>query len=134
MLVVDTNLIVYHYLSDEHAPILAAVLRHDRWWIAPRLWQSELQNVLWTYVRRDLLQFEDAIAILDNAGRLVGTIEPEASAEEILRLAVNSGCSAYDCEFVALAQKLNIPLLTFDRLLLRSFPTTALTPAAYLSG
>ncbi len=73
---------------------------------------------------------EELIDVLQAAADASGrTLE-----QEILCLAVNSGCSAYDCEFVALAQKLNIPLLTFDCLLLRSFPTTALTPIAYLSG
>ncbi len=37
-----------------------------------------------------------------------------------------TGCSAYDCEFVALAIKLNTHLVTMDKKLLRAFPKCAL--------
>lgn len=43
-------------------------------------------------------------------------------AESVLRLAFSSGCSAYDCEFVALAGKLGVPLVTADRRVLAAFP------------
>jgi predicted nucleic acid-binding protein len=34
----------------------------------------------------------------------------------------DSDCSAYDCEFVALAVQLEIKLVTMDKKLLKSFP------------
>jgi len=37
-------------------------------------------------------------------------------------LAASSGCSAYDCEFVAAAQQLDAPLVTADRALRKGFP------------
>ena len=45
----------------------------------------------------------------------------------VLRLAAGSGCSAYDCEFVALAQDLNIPPVTVDRQVLGAFPKETLS-------
>jgi predicted nucleic acid-binding protein len=132
MLVVDTNLIAYRYLSDAHADLLDALLRHDRDWVAPRLWRSELRNVLWTYLRRDLIQLDDALAVMDDAELLMGDHEYEPSSSLVLRLAQTSGCAAYDCEFVALAQDLGAPLLTYDRAVLRSFPRIAQRPDDYL--
>ena len=46
----------------------------------------------------------------------------------MLALAQSSSCSAYDCEFVGLAQQLGVRLVTADRKLRRAFPdlTTAL--------
>jgi len=41
-----------------------------------------------------------------------------------------SGCSAYDCEFVAAALALQTRLITSDRQLLRTFPTLA-SPLAH---
>lgn len=35
------------------------------------------------------------------------------------------GCTAYDCEFVALSQRLGVPLVTLDRALLKAFPRLA---------
>jgi len=43
----------------------------------------------------------------------------------VLDLAIASGCSGYDCEFVALAQHLEVPMVTADQKVLRAFPTIA---------
>ena len=39
---------------------------------------------------------------------------------EVLRLAAVSSCSAHDCEFVALADQLDVPLVTADRAIVRA--------------
>jgi len=36
-----------------------------------------------------------------------------------------SGCSAYDCEFVALAKGMETPLITTDKNLIKAFPAVA---------
>jgi predicted nucleic acid-binding protein len=134
MLVVDTNLIAYRYLSAGHAERLDALLRRDRDWVAPRLWRSELRNVLSAYVRRGLLRLEDGLAILDDAELLMGSRDFEPVSSAVLRLAQRSGCAAYDCEFVALAQDLGAPLLTYDRTLLERFAGVAQRPEDYLAA
>jgi predicted nucleic acid-binding protein len=42
-----------------------------------------------------------------------------------MQLVNRSECSAYDCEFVALAKYLGVPLVTADNKLLREFPGIA---------
>jgi len=39
---------------------------------------------------------------------------------------VQRHCSAYDCEFVALAMKLDAKFVTMDKKLLRAFPNRAI--------
>ena len=39
---------------------------------------------------------------------------------------------AYDCEFVALADDLRLPLITTDKKILSEFPSVALSIADYL--
>lgn len=52
----------------------------------------------------------------------------EIDSAEILGLVRDSDCSAYDCEFVALAARLGTRLATMDRQLLRAFPSLAFAP------
>ena len=43
----------------------------------------------------------------------------------VLELVRDSDCSAYDCEFVALAMTLGVKLVTMDAKILRAFPKHA---------
>ena len=51
MIVVDTNVISYFYLSGERSEQAQRALRKDPHWVAPWLWRSEFRNVLILYVR-----------------------------------------------------------------------------------
>jgi predicted nucleic acid-binding protein len=51
----------------------------------------------------------------------------------VLALAVRSGCSAYDCEFVWTAQNSNVPLVTGDRKVLAAFPHVAVSIQTFTS-
>ncbi|RMH45871.1 MAG: PIN domain-containing protein, partial [Gammaproteobacteria bacterium] len=67
MIVVDTNIIGYLYLSSERSEQVEKALLKDAEWIAPILWRSEFRNVLAQYIRKDLLTFEDAVRMMDEA-------------------------------------------------------------------
>ena len=49
------------------------------------------------------------------------------SYEEVLDLIAESDCTAYDCEFMALAKELGLPLVTADKQLLSQFPDWAVS-------
>lgn len=125
MIVVDTNVLAYLYLPGEHTAAAEALLARQPDWAAPVLWRSELRNVLAGCLRRGLLTFEQASAIQLEAQVLMQGAEHEVDSRQVLQLAQRSGCSAYDCEFVALAQQLGVPLATMDGQVLRAFPDIA---------
>jgi predicted nucleic acid-binding protein len=50
-------------------------------------------------------------------------------SEAVLQLVRDSDCSAYDCEFVALAVQLDTRLVTMDGKLLRAFPERVMSLA-----
>jgi len=129
MIVVDTNIIGYLFLSSEQSLLAERALKKDSEWAAPILWRSELRNVLALYMRRNLIKLEHAQYIMDGALELLRGREYEVSSYEVLRLASESKCSAYDCEFIAAANDLKAPLVTVDKELLREFPlmTVSLT-------
>jgi predicted nucleic acid-binding protein len=65
--------------------------------------------------------------IIQQAENLMLENEYEVSSVQILHLVNASDCSAYDCEFVALAKLLNIPLITSDKKIINAFPGIAQT-------
>lgn len=58
-----------------------------------------------------------------------GPCEYDVESAQVLELVCQTECSAYDCEFAALAITLGCSLVTMDRQLLRSFPGVAMRPA-----
>jgi predicted nucleic acid-binding protein len=84
-------------------------------------------NVLALYIRQQILSLQDAQQIMDEATGLMQGREYQVSSPHILNLAATSTCSAYDCEFVALAQLLDVPLLTVDKQVLDQFPSVAIS-------
>ncbi|RPI72516.1 MAG: PIN domain-containing protein [Desulfobacteraceae bacterium] len=134
MIVVDSNVIGYFFLSGERSSQMEQVYKKDPEWCAPLLWRSELRNVLALYMRREILSFAEAQQIMNEAMGLMAGQEFEVSSNEVLKLASRSSCSAYDCEFVALAREIKVPLVTVDRQLLTQFPDIARSPADYLNA
>ena len=122
MIIVDTNVIGCLYLASERSEQAEQALMKDSAWAAPLLWRSEFRNVLASYLRENLIDLEDALSILEEAEALMRGGEYEVVSAQVLRLAASSGCSAYDCEFVALAYDLGMPLVTVDKQLLVQFP------------
>lgn len=127
MIVADTNLIAAFHLASEWTPGAYAVMRRDPEWVAPGLWRSEFRNVLVNHMRHSLLSPGNATLLMSAAESLMDGNEYDVPSKAVLALASSSGCSAYDCEFVALAKILGIPLVTLDRQVQRAFPESALS-------
>ena len=133
MIVVDTNVIVYLYLSNERSEQAERLLEKDSEWAAPLLWRSELRNVLALYIRKEILSVKEAQQVMEEAIILMNGKEYEVVSFQVLELVSESTCSAYDCEFVALAQDLEVQLVTVDKKILREFPNIAVSLNEYVS-
>jgi len=125
MIVVDTNIVSYLYLSGERSHQSERLLSLDPHWCAPVLWRSEFRNVLSLYLRKGLLTLDDVLLILKQAEELLGDDEYEVPSADVMQMVSESNCSAYDCEFVALAKYLDVPFVTADKKLLKQFPGIA---------
>lgn len=130
MIVVDANLLVYLFVAGAGSTKAESVLRRDPVWAAPLLWRSEFRNALLGIVRHRGLAREDAVQSLREAEAWMRGREYSVLSERVFDLAVSSGCSAYDCEYVAAAEDLGIRLVTSDRQVLSAFPRTAVSPDA----
>ena len=125
MIVVDTNVLAYLYLPSEYTAHAEALLKQDSHWAAPLLWRSEFRNILAGFIRRGTLTFEQALGLQSEAESLLTGSEFEVDSRAVLDLVRGSDCSAYDCEFIALAMRLETKLVTMDGKLLRAFPDRA---------
>jgi predicted nucleic acid-binding protein len=133
--VVDTNVVAYYLLGTE--PFARET--HDFWTtvvqpLAPAHWQAELVSVLWMAVRSGAIPADEGHRRLDFASRLRIRSQPIGPLwQAALSLGLNSGVSPYDTLFVALAQNHRLPLATFDKQVLKAFPTVAARPKDVLA-
>ena len=126
MIVGDSNILAYLYLPGDFNTRAEALLEQDPDWAAPLLWRSEFRNILAGYLRRGNLTFDATVAIQQEAEALMQGAEFEVDSRKVLELVHTSNCSAYDCEFVALARQLNVKLVTMDKKVLQGFSSDAM--------
>lgn len=132
MIVADTNLLVALWAGGNGAALAERIRRHDQLWEVPRLWRSEFRNALVGMIRARLLPSDAALALASDVEGAMVNHEHNVVAHDVLTLALRSGCSAYDCEYVALAENLGVPLVTFDREVLQAFPERSIAPERFL--
>ena len=125
MIVVDTNIIAYLLIPGPWTEAAEDLLQSEPVWAAPPLWRSELRNILAGYLRRGTLSFEQTVALQSTAESLLAGHETSVDSGAVLELVRGSNCTAYDCEFVALARRSGSVLYTLDAKLLAAFPDTA---------
>jgi predicted nucleic acid-binding protein len=101
------------------------LLQRDADWVVPLLWRSEFRNILAGYMRRRAFTFDMARDLQAEAEDLLAGAEHEVDSRLVLELVRDSDCSAYDCEYVALATSLGVKLVTGDTKVLKAFPSCA---------
>jgi len=119
MIVVDCSVIANFWIKGEFTEIAQQVFKKDPAWVAPLLWRSEFRNVLLKYHRYKALELSTVLRTAATAETFFRKREYSVQSQSILELSSRLGCSAYDGEYLALAQQLNIHLITLDRPLAR---------------
>lgn len=125
MIVADANVILYALTPGEHTSAAREALEQADGVAVPALWRLEVANALAVIARRGLLTPEQVINAFSGAVRTFGSREHETSPEAALEIALTSGLSAYDAEYVALARELRCTLVTNDSGILRKAPDVA---------
>lgn len=134
MIVVDSNVVAYCWIRGGRTEIAQRVRLRDPAWHVPILWRSEVRSALSGYLWRGTIEPEGAEAIMAAAESALAGCEHLVASGAVLELAARSRLSAYDCEFVALAQSLAVPLVTEDAAVLKAFPDVALDMEGFLAA
>jgi predicted nucleic acid-binding protein len=133
VIVVDSNIVAYCWLNGPLTEVAQGVRVKDPDWHVPILWRSELRSILTGYLRDGSLsrvQIARVMSALEEA--FVGS-EHLVPSNAVFKIVERSRLSAYDCEFVALASALAVPLVTADKAVLRAFPDRAVSMDAFLA-
>jgi predicted nucleic acid-binding protein len=119
---VGIKLFVVEDLSDRaHALFAQLADEPPAQLYVPDLFYIECANILWKYVRRLGHAADQARQDLKNLSGLL--LQRTATAElisEVLDIGLVHGITAYDASYVALAQRLRVPLITADEKLARA--------------
>jgi len=131
VIVVDSNVVAYCWVNGPLTALAQRVRVKDPDWHAPILWRSEMRSILTGYLRDGSLTGPQIARIMEAAEGALAGREHLVPSAPVLDIAGKSRLSAYDCEFVALASVLSVPLVTTDKGVLRAFPDRALTMEAF---
>ena len=115
-IIVDASVAVEIATKRPQASRLRALTHSSEEVIAPDLIIAEIVNAIWKYHNFGLMPLAEAMESLDRGIRVPDTLVScrEVSAEAFA-LARNSKHPAYDMFYLALARRLNAPLLSLDR-------------------
>jgi predicted nucleic acid-binding protein len=134
MIVVDNDVISYFWLEASRTKAARRARERDADWHAPRLWRSEFRNVLYQHMAHRGLSRADAQRIAETVEADLESTTYSVATSDVLRLVDASGHSAYDCEYVALAQELDTQLVTGDETVVNLFPDTAVLLEDFATG
>ncbi len=132
MIVIDSNVIAYCWINGPLTRIAQRVRVADPDWHAPILWRSEMRSILTGYLRDGSLSAAQIARILSATEEALAGREHLVPGDKVLEIAAATSLSAYDCEFVALASVLSVPLVTADKAVLKAFPGRAVTMEAFV--
>jgi predicted nucleic acid-binding protein len=128
MIIVDANVLAYLFIRGPHSQAVDRLLVAEPEWAAPRLWLDEFLNILATQERNGMLSSRDALEMLNDASELMDSATYEVPPDRVLATARRTGCSAYDSQYVTLAEDLGLMLYTFDKKVLSACPNSSRQP------
>lgn len=114
MIVADTNIVAYFLIDGDHTTRAEAVRARDGHWRVPPLFVHEWISVIAAHVRADLFDRDEAIRTYRRGLAIVRVEQAPVDVIRVLNPHVATGCSTYDCQFIELAERLCVPLVTLD--------------------
>lgn len=133
MIVADANLLIYAVVQSTHTQLAQEVARRDSEWVLPPLWRYEFTSAVVTMLRGRALDATQAQDAIREAERLVAGREMVVDQIVAFQTAVAFDISAYDAQYIALAQTLGVRCVTADGKLLRNTSKVAISMADFIA-
>lgn len=132
MIVVDVNVIAYLLIEGSKTALARQVYERDSHWVAPALWRSEFLNILALQLHYRGFTLAAALELWTTATTLLAEGQREVDMPLALRLAAENRISAYDAQYLALAEKMSLVCVSEDRELARKFPARTTSMSGFL--
>jgi len=114
--VVDASVAAKWFFPEEHSQAAKRLFSRRCQLIAPDLLAAEFGNLTWKRVRRRELTPDDASSLILDFFRLpLSLISSGPLLPIALDMAIDTGCSVYDCLYLALALNQDAVLVTADQ-------------------
>ena len=132
MIVIDTC-IVFHLFNETSLNLTAQkLIEKSPLIILPPIWQEEYANILVKESRKNLISRS---SLLDNYDNVVDQLAPHeitVDKKQALRIALEANISSYDAQFVELAVRYAIWLVTEDKELIKKNSRLAISMEDFL--
>ncbi|MBN1798451.1 MAG: type II toxin-antitoxin system VapC family toxin [Spirochaetales bacterium] len=122
MIVIDTNVIAYRFITGDKTKMAIKVEQFDADWKVPALWYFEFLNVLATLTKNNIITGSQCNIIWQNTRSFLKGREQSIDPQRLLRISIQNDISAYDACYIALAETLNTKCVTSDKKLVKLFP------------
>lgn len=129
--VVDASVLIQYAITQEYTPevrvLIARMYQGDRLYL-PEFCLLECTNVIWKAVRFNGLATSIASQIITELQRLPLQIEPVISLlPSALEIGLTYQLAVYDSLYIALAEQLDLPLISLDERQVRAATAKGLT-------
>ncbi|MBN1673428.1 MAG: type II toxin-antitoxin system VapC family toxin [Kiritimatiellae bacterium] len=131
MIVADSNLVAYLLIPGNKSALAERILLKDSAWAVPLICRSELRNILTLYMRHEGMTLTQAKGTMERAEALWRGREYAVPSDTVLELTAGHTVTAYAGEYVVLAKRLGVTLITFDKPVRKAFPDIAVEPEAF---
>jgi predicted nucleic acid-binding protein len=131
MIVVDANIIIYWAMDAPESDLVERLREHDPDWRTVPLWRQEFTSAMLTLMRARQVDVRQAHRAMERADVWASPREVAVSQIVVLHVALRDGISAYDAQYVALAESLSTRCATADKPLARKCPQSTLLLADF---
>jgi predicted nucleic acid-binding protein len=134
MIVADATLLCHFFLRSDLSTLARDVRSRDGVWMVPPLWRAEFANAIVMAHRTCPDPLERYLEAWDSARSALEPCERPVDVREVIRLAAGHKITAYDAQYVHLAEALRVPLVTEDVELLRKFSGVAVSMRGFVGA
>jgi len=130
MIVIDATVVPYLFVEGELTGLVRELHRVDSGWVTPPILNHEMLHVL---ARLGVTEGEEAMEGLWREIRSVlGTNQQVPDPVRSLRLGVRLGIGGNEAQYLCLAESLDLPLISEDRVLRERFGARVFGVTEYL--